>query len=183
MMVGLCDVCIQISVFFCLFSDCADFFQACKQHFADAPPPVEAKSLADRNFAMRLNRDDAIHTALSGIYNRWRQTCVDIYPNPPRRVPLLATFSGPGGGKSFFCDEVLACRPDDVDRFIEKSKLDGGEVSAFQHALRNKLGLAITFNDFMPINPFHRFECEINACVSVRLLVSYAPQHFFFSAS
>lgn len=31
------------------------------------------------------------------------------------RVPLPATISGPGGGKSFFIDEWLLVRPADLD--------------------------------------------------------------------
>jgi hypothetical protein len=147
-----------------------EFFLACAHYFPGAPPS-ETKRLACHKFSYRSNRDEAIDVAIHGIYERWEQSMSQS--GLPMRVPLLATFSGPGGGKSFFCDEVLACHEADVDRFIESRPYLGNQAVSFRQALRHKLGLAITFNDTMPLQIGNHLEATHHRTVSIRLLYSY----------
>lgn len=74
--------------------------------------------------------------------------------NPDRsRVPLLATVSGPGGGKSFLIDEWF--HPTEAD--VEALKLEVEAVfelprfEQFQQSLSLAIRLPVSLNDRMPL--------------------------------
>ena len=142
--------------------------------FQNRPPPAEPKRLAGHAFSTRLDRDAAMDAAFAAIFARWqRPSSGEVVEN--RRVPLMATYCGPGGGKSFFCDEVMACHEHDVERFIRNATpaLSPDVASRFRDALRNALRLGITFNDFMPILLGNQLESSHESAVSARMLFSY----------
>lgn len=74
--------------------------------------------------------------------------------------PIAAVFSPPGGGKSFFLDEVAALSPADLQRFcVDNAVCD---------ILSKSVAITVTFNGVTPTSPF-----DLNApidAISLRIL-------------
>lgn len=156
----------------------------------------------------RLDRDRALLLLNKAVLSRWVDFLVlvvyfllflfcerlaDLCPFAPLflpqenpdgrvRVALLATVSGPGGGKSFFIDEWFNLNDADIQALaadIEPSLKPQFEL--FRQSLCSAIRLPISLNDRMPLlyDGFYGPAYSDETLIAVRALFSY---HSFFGA-
>jgi hypothetical protein len=89
----------------------------------------------------RVNRDTAMMSCFKSMEHR-RKLKEGQNPNDKDANPLIAFAAPPGSGKSFFADEVAACREEDLNFFCP---------TAMQSILRRSISVAVTFNGATPV--------------------------------
>ncbi|RIB18704.1 hypothetical protein C2G38_2036671 [Gigaspora rosea] len=108
----------------------------------------------------RKGRDDTILQTYDYIFDRYCKIRKPLRENrsiqDQKLYPLLALQSTPGGGKSFFLDELASLKSEDLDRYLKIKFSDlekkQGSDEMQQHAkdfvnlLRNSVGICITYN-------------------------------------
>ncbi|CAG8442782.1 3543_t:CDS:2 [Funneliformis caledonium] len=66
--------------------------------------------------------------------------------NDKRYNPLCALQSAPGGGKSFFLDELAALKSNDLNGFFQQENYKNDEAKTFRGILENSIPICITYN-------------------------------------
>jgi hypothetical protein len=98
---------------------------------------------ANRTFPHRLDREKALNTCFehfdSLLASYEDRDSKSIVVPASSRFPIIATIAAPGGGKSYFLDEVGAVREEDVDKFCK---------SKWAQSLKSSLVIKISFNGF-----------------------------------
>ncbi len=131
------------------------------------PSPNTGLCLANAGFKEVVDRDAAVLEFLNAMFDDMNsssigtgtgtgtETGADLNAPPPPRRRLLATHSGPGGGKSRFLDVVAEmCGPPTTEYAkrvwsdFNKTNAKDARLIEFQSNMRQRIPIPITFNGY-----------------------------------
>ncbi|KAF0351281.1 hypothetical protein F8M41_015383 [Gigaspora margarita] len=133
----------------------------------------------------RKGRDDTIFQTYDYIFDRYCKIRKQLSENrgigDKKLYPLLALQSTPGGGKSFFLDELASLKSEDLDRYLKIKLSDlekeqgSGEKQQYArdivNLLRNSVGICITYNGSSPYG--YDIDGDLRRGLVMRILWSY----------
>ncbi|RHZ53390.1 hypothetical protein Glove_442g7 [Diversispora epigaea] len=136
---------------------------------------------------VREGRDDAIYQTYDYIFDRHckirKRLSEDKNISDKSLYPLPALQSAPGGGKSFFLDELASLKSEDLDRYfqlkISNLEKEGKSVEKQQYVkeamdiLHNSIGISITYNGNSP------YDCDIDGILQKGLVMRILWSYFF----
>ena len=104
----------------------------------------------------RVGRGRNLKECYDHMAFRLRDRAAATNPNVKECNPLIALQSSPGGGKSFFLDQLARCDVEDLDNLCEDEEM--------RNILKNSIAIRVTFNgatevdlQYEPKNPIHYF--------------------------
>ncbi|POG73797.1 hypothetical protein GLOIN_2v1772162 [Rhizophagus irregularis DAOM 181602=DAOM 197198] len=119
----------------------------------------------------REGRDDALYQVYDYIYDRHCKISNAKSPGAKELHPLFALQSAPGGGKSFFFDELASLKDEDISRYLEKKhseRINNENLKEVISIIRNSISICITYNGGSPYNGG-----DIRKGLIMRILWSY----------
>jgi hypothetical protein len=116
-----------------------------------------------------MDRNEAMKDCFSFMAERHEKRKNAKIPSDKDNNPLIVFGSPPGGGKSFFADEVAEFKSEDLNELCTNKEL--------QNILGNSLSVEITYNSATSIKTVEK---NYGADVSVALRVLYT---YFFDFS
>ncbi|CAG8570192.1 40706_t:CDS:2 [Gigaspora margarita] len=133
----------------------------------------------------RKGRDDTIHQTYDYIFDRYCKIRKQLSENrdigDKKLYPLPALQSTPGGGKSFFLDELASFKSKDLDRYLKIKLADlekepgSGEKQQYAkdivNLLYNSVGICITYNGNSPYGNY--IDGDLRRGLVMRILWSY----------
>ncbi|CAG8764662.1 15126_t:CDS:1, partial [Cetraspora pellucida] len=131
------------------------------------------------------SRDDAIHQTYNYIFDRYCKIRKQLSENEgigdKKLYPLPTLQSTPGGGKSFFLDELASLKSKDLDRYLKiklselEKKQGSGEQQHYAkdivYILRNSVRICITYNGSLPYS--YDIDEDLRRGLVMRILWSY----------